>query len=125
VGCARDLHLDTQTEKNMTLLQTRKLLALLASGTLMLSSVVPALAQSSGVSATDTTSASAPSTKAQQKAQQKAQRKAARKAARAKNTAELKKLESNGYQPSENDSNYPQNLQNAEKKANAGQAASQ
>jgi hypothetical protein len=125
VGCARDLHLDTQTEKNMTLLQTRKLLALLASGTLMLSSVVPALAQSSGVSATDTTSASAPSTEAEQKAQQKAQRKAARKAARAKNTAELKKLESNGYQPSENDSNYPQNLQNAEKKANAGQAASQ
>ena len=109
----------------MTLLQTRKLLALLASGALILSSVVPARAQSSGVSATDNTSALASGTKAEQRAQQKAQRKAARKAARAKNTAELKKLESNGYQPSENESNYPQNLQNAEKKANAGQAASQ
>jgi hypothetical protein len=48
----------------MTLLQTRKLLALLASGALMLSSIVPARAQSSDVSATDNTSASAPSTKA-------------------------------------------------------------
>ena len=105
----------------MRLLQTRKLLVLLASGALMLSSVVPALAQSSGSSATDSTAASASSTKAQRKAQQKA----ARKQARAKNTAELKKLESNGYQPSQNDPNYPQNLQNAQKKANAGQAASQ
>ncbi len=109
----------------MKLLQARKLLALLASGALMLSSVVPALAQSSGSSPTDSTAASAPSTKAQQKAQQKAQRKAARKQARAKNTAELKKLESNGYQPAQNDQNYPQNLQNAQKKANAGQPASQ
>ena len=105
----------------MRLLQTRKLLVLLASGALMLSSVVPALAQSSDSSATDSTAASASSTKAQRKAQQKA----ARKQARAKNTAELKKLESNGYQPSQNDPNYPQNLQNAQKKANAGQAASQ
>ena len=105
----------------MRLLQTRKLLVLLASGALMLSSVVPALAQSSGSSATDSTAASAPSTKAQRKAQQKA----ARKQARAKNTAELKKLESNGYQPAQNDQNYPQNLQNAQKKANAGQPASQ
>lgn len=91
----------------------------------MIGSVVPALAQSSDDSAPDSAAASAPATKAQQKAQQKAQRKAARKQARAKNTAELKKLESNGYQPSQNDPNYPQNLQNAEKKANAGQAASQ
>ncbi|MDE1010251.1 MAG: DUF4148 domain-containing protein [Paraburkholderia fungorum] len=105
----------------MTLLQTRKLLVLLVSGALMAGSAAPALAQSGGSSATDSTSASAPSTKAQRKAE----RKAARKQARAKNTAELKKLESNGYQPAQNDPNYPQNLQNAQKKANAGQAASQ
>ena len=105
----------------MTLLQTRKLVVVFASGVLMLSSVAPALAQSGGSSATDSTSASAPATKAQQKAA----RKAARKQARAKNTAELKKLESNGYQPAQNDPNYAQNLQNAQKKANAAQAASQ
>ncbi|RKF49882.1 DUF4148 domain-containing protein [Paraburkholderia fungorum] len=105
----------------MTLLQTRKLLVLLASGILMAGSVAPALAQSGGSSATDSAPASASATKAQRKAE----RKAARKQARAKNTAELKKLESNGYQPAQNDPNYPQNLQNAQKKANAGQAASQ
>ena len=46
-----------------------------------------------------------------------AQRKAEHKAARAKNNAELKKLEDAGYKPAANDPNYPQNLQNAEKKA--------
>jgi hypothetical protein len=55
----------------------------------------------------------------------KAERKAARKEARAKKNAELKKLEANGYEPSRNDPNYPQNLQNAEKKAGVGQGASQ
>ena len=45
-----------------------------------------------------------------------AQRKAEHKAARAKNNAELKKLEDAGYKPAANDPNYPQNLQNAEKK---------
>jgi hypothetical protein len=108
-------------EKNMRLLQVKDLLVLLASGALMLSSVVPALAQSGGSSATDSATAPASNTKAERKAQQKA----ARKQARAKNTAELKQLESNGYQPSRNDPNYPQNLQNAQKKAGAGQAASQ
>ena len=109
----------------MALLQMRKLLALVVAGAVILSSVTPALAQSSGSSSTDNTATSASMTKAQQKAQQKAQRKAARKQARAKNTADLKKLESNGYQPTQNDPNYPQNLQNAEKKATAGQGASQ
>ena len=56
---------------------------------------------------------------------QKAQRKAARKAARAKNSAELKTLEQNGYKPGgEQETTYPQNIQDAEKKAAAPKAAS-
>ena len=109
----------------MTSSNTRKLAVLLTSGALMLGLAGFAQAQASDSAATDSTSASAPATKAQQRAQKKAARKAARKQARAKNSAELKKLESNGYNPAQNDPNYPQNLQNAEKKANAAQAASQ
>lgn len=48
---------------------------------------------------------------------QKAQRKADRKAARAKKNAELKDLEKNGYHPGGDQINYPQNIQNAEKKS--------
>lgn len=56
----------------------------------------------------------------------KAERKQARKEARAKKNAELKKLEDTGYQPGRpNDQNYPQDLQNAQKKAGIGQGASQ
>lgn len=55
----------------------------------------------------------------------KAQRKAARQQARAKKNAELKQLEENGYQPGRADPNYPQDLQNAQKKAGIGQGASQ
>lgn len=56
----------------------------------------------------------------------KAQRKAARKEARAKNNAELKKLEGAGYNPSKrDDASYPQDVQNAQKKAGIGQGASQ
>lgn len=47
----------------------------------------------------------------------KAQHKAARKAHRAAKNAELKKLEQNGYNPGQNDPQYPNKLQNAEKKA--------
>ncbi len=71
----------------------------------------------------DPGAASAP-TKAQQRKAARAQRKAAHKAARAKNTAELKKLEANGYKPAANDPNYPQDLQNAERKAASPSAAS-
>ena len=39
------------------------------------------------------------------------------KAARAKKNAELKALEKNGYQPGADLTSYPQNLQNAERKA--------
>jgi hypothetical protein len=52
-------------------------------------------------------------------------RKAERKAARAKRNTELKKLEQNGYKPQGGDNpNYPQNAQDAERKANAPAAAS-
>jgi len=51
------------------------------------------------------------------KQQLKAKRKADRAAARAKNKAELKTLEKNGYDPNQNAARYPENLQNAEKKA--------
>lgn len=37
--------------------------------------------------------------------------------------AELKKLEQNGYQPSATDQQYPQDIQNAEKKANGATGA--
>ncbi len=55
----------------------------------------------------------------------KAERKEARKQARAKKNAELKKLEDAGYQPAQNDPNYPDKLQKAEKKAGVGAGASQ
>ncbi|WP_460908872.1 DUF4148 domain-containing protein [Paraburkholderia jirisanensis] len=42
---------------------------------------------------------------------------------RAAQKAEVKKLEQNGYQPGTDDQHYPQNLQNAEKKAHANAAA--
>jgi hypothetical protein len=47
-------------------------------------------------------------------------RKAQRKAARANRTAEVKKLEKNGYKPGKDQANYPQDIQNAERKS--GQA---
>lgn len=74
-------------------------------------------AQDTGSTATDTAQA-APATKAQKKA--------ARKQARAKKNAELKKLEDAGYNPARaNDPNYPQDIQNAQKKAGVGAGASQ
>lgn len=97
-----------------------------ATAAFLLGAAAPSFAQTdaSAPAAADT-AASQPATKAQKKAQAKAARKADRKAARAKNRAELKKLEDNGYQPAQNDPNYPQNLQNAQKKANAAAGASQ
>lgn len=80
----------------------------------------PALAQNTPADAG--TAASATSTSKPTKAQ----RKQARKEARARKNAELSKLEKNGYNPAtSNDTSYPQDIQNAEKKANAGKGASQ
>jgi hypothetical protein len=49
-------------------------------------------------------------------------RKAQRKAARTKKNAELKALEKNGFKQSGNPDNYPQNIQDAERKATASKA---
>ena len=54
---------------------------------------------------------------------QKAERKAARKAARANKNADLKKLEQNGYKPGSDRTDYPQDIQDAEKKTAAGKEA--
>jgi hypothetical protein len=58
-------------------------------------------------------------------AERRAQRKAARKEAREKRNAELKKLEDAGYKPAQSDPNFPQRLQDAQKKAGATAGASQ
>ncbi|MDR5856504.1 DUF4148 domain-containing protein [Caballeronia sp. LZ062] len=49
-------------------------------------------------------------------------KKAERKAARAKKDAELSDLEKNGYSPSGEQTDYPQNLQNAQRRINAEKA---
>jgi hypothetical protein len=49
-------------------------------------------------------------------------KKAQRKAARAKKNAELSQLEKNGYNPNGEQNNYPQNLQNAQRKIDAQKA---
>jgi hypothetical protein len=50
-------------------------------------------------------------------------KKAQRKAARAKKNAELKELEKQGYQPGGDQLNYPQNIQDAQRKVDASKAA--
>ncbi|MCP3717732.1 MULTISPECIES: DUF4148 domain-containing protein [unclassified Paraburkholderia] len=106
---------------------TSKLTLAAATAAFLIGVAAPAFAQTEA-SAPAAAAASQPLTKeqkAQAKAQAKAQRKAERKQARAKNNAELKKLEDAGYKPALNDPNYPQNLQDAQKKANAAAGASQ
>jgi hypothetical protein len=49
-------------------------------------------------------------------------KKAQRKQARAKKNAELGQLEKNGYNPAGEQTNYPQNLQNAQKRVEAQKA---
>jgi hypothetical protein len=100
---------------------TRKLIVLFASASLGMGAVAPAFAQNDAAGSDNAATGAAASTANPTKAQ----RKQARKEARAKKNAELKKLEDAGYQPSRNDPNYPQDLQNAQKKAGIGQGASQ
>ncbi|NMM03484.1 DUF4148 domain-containing protein [Paraburkholderia sp. RP-4-7] len=112
----------------MTSSPAKKWAVLLASVVLSVASVAPAFAQSGGGGggpAGDDSDVSKPTAASKPAATTKAERKAARKQARAKKNAELKQLESNGYNPSRNDPNYPTDLQNAQKKAAAGAAASQ
>jgi hypothetical protein len=99
----------------------KKLIVLFATTSISFGTIAPAFAQNEasgtgGPASPDVASTAKPT---------KAQRKQARKEARAKKNAELKKLEDAGYQPNQRDPYYPQNLQNAQKKANAGQGASQ
>ncbi|WP_179400949.1 hypothetical protein [Burkholderia guangdongensis] len=73
-------------------------------------------------SAQDSAPAAAPATVAPAGASMsrqdlKAQRKARRKAARAKRNADLSAIEKNGYRLTGDQTNYPENLQNAERKA--------
>lgn len=101
-------------------------IAALAATTFQILAVTAASAQpeASGASVTSQPASTGQSmSKAEQKKQAKAQRKAERKAAHAKNTAELKELQKHGYSPSMNDPNYPENLQNARKKANGAVGA--
>ena len=101
---------------------TKKLIILFASTSFGLGTIAPVFAQNdtSGAASAPAMSAAASTAKPT-----KAQKKQARKEARAKKNAELKKLEDAGYQPGRNDPNYPQDLQNAQKKAGIGQGASQ
>jgi len=88
--------------------------------------VVISIVAPMAATAQDTASGAAGNGASLTKAQQKARRKTARKEARTKKNAELKKLESAGYNPAaRSDLNYPENLQNAEKKAANPGAASQ
>lgn len=105
----------------------KKLSVALASVVLSVACAAPAFAQSGGGGggpAGDASDEAKAATGAPQHTT-KAQRKAARKEARAKKNAELKQLEAHGYQPSRNDPNYPNDIQNAQKKAGVGAAASQ
>jgi hypothetical protein len=105
---------------------TTKLSLAAAAAAFAIGVCAPALAQTDdNAPAAAQAAPSQPLTKAQQRKQARAQRKAERKAAHAKNGAELKKLEAAGYKPAEGDTNYPQNIQDAQKKANAAAGASQ
>jgi hypothetical protein len=118
--------MQTNQKGNSMRLSTSKLTLAAAAAAFLIGAAGPVFAQDASAPAATAQAASmAQPTKAQQKQQAKAQRKADRKAARAKKNAELKTLEQNGYNPAVNDPNYPQNLQNAEKKANAAGGASQ
>ncbi|WP_175781669.1 DUF4148 domain-containing protein [Burkholderia anthina] len=102
-------------------IQIKKLTLAATAAAFLFGSAAPVFAQ------TDASAPAAQDAKAAKREAHKAaraKRKAEHKAARAKNTAELKKLEDAGYKPAANDPNYPQNLQNAQKKA-AGAGASQ
>ncbi|QND98967.1 hypothetical protein SY91_06429 [Burkholderia cenocepacia] len=103
-------------ESSAMRIQIRKLTLAATAAAFLFGSAVPAFAQetASAPAAQDAKAAKSEARKAA-----RAKRKAEHKAARAKNTAELKKLEDAGYKPAANDPNYPQNLQNAEKKAGA------
>ncbi|KVR14139.1 hypothetical protein [Burkholderia ubonensis] len=107
-------------------IQTRRLTLVAAAAALLIGGVPPAYAQApASEPAAQAQAQDAKAAKAQARKEARAKHKAEHKAARAKNNAELKKLEDAGYKPAANDPNYPQNLQDAEKKAGAAAGASQ
>lgn len=105
-----------------------KVTLITATAAFLIGAAAPAFAQTDA-SAPDATAqapaSAAKMTKKQARAQARAERRAEHKAARAKNTAELKSLEGAGYNPGRDNPNYPQDLQDAEKKLNAPAGASQ
>ncbi|KVS40880.1 hypothetical protein [Burkholderia ubonensis] len=105
-------------------IQTRRLTLVAAAAALLIGGAAPAYAQAPA-SEPAAQAQDAKAAKAQARKEARAKHKAERKAARAKNNAELKKLEDAGYKPAANDPNYPQNLQDAQKKAGAAAGASQ
>jgi hypothetical protein len=111
----------------MTSSPAKKLAVLLTSVVLSVAVAAPAFAQSGGGGggSAGEDSDAAKAAAGPKPHTTKAERKAARKEARAKKNAELKQLEAHGYQPSRNDPNYPADIQNAQKKAGIGTAASQ
>jgi hypothetical protein len=107
-----------------------RLAALLAGTALVAGAAASAFAQDAQTGSTQGSAAVQPASPpavgaSQTKAQRKAAAKEARKEARAKRNAELQQLEGAGYQPGRDNPNYPEDLQNAEKKVGAGQGASQ
>ncbi|MGZ2749879.1 DUF4148 domain-containing protein [Burkholderia stagnalis] len=103
-------------------IQIRTFTLVAAAAAFLIGGTAPAFAQEA---ASVPAAQDAKAAKAEARKQARAQHKAERKAARAKKNAELKKLEDAGYKPAANDPNYPQNLQDAQKKAGAAAGASQ
>ncbi|KVQ62994.1 hypothetical protein [Burkholderia territorii] len=109
-------------------LTTQKFVSLMASCAIALGSIAVAHAQDNVASATTASQQkNATPTAVARKAreQARAERKAARKQARTQRRAEMKKLEDAGYKPGANDPNYPNSLQDAQRKAGTDKAASQ
>jgi hypothetical protein len=129
----------TSAHNRRTMKSTTKLAAWLAGATLAMGAATGAFAQDNAPTgntqgggavqpanpSANGTANPAPGAASMTKAQRKAAQKQARKEARAKRNAELKQLEQNGYQPGRDDPNYPQDLQNAQRKAGIGQGGSQ
>ncbi|TCW84222.1 hypothetical protein C5O80_14310 [Burkholderia sp. SRS-46] len=105
-------------------IQIRTFTLVAAAAAFLIGGTAPAFAQDAA-SAPAPAAQDAKAAKAEARKEAHAKHKAERKAARAKKNAELKKLEDAGYKPSANDPNYPQNLQDAQKKAGAAGGASQ
>ncbi|MGN7983713.1 DUF4148 domain-containing protein [Burkholderia sp. 22313] len=104
-------------------IQFRKLTLAATAAAFLFGSAAPVFAQTDASAPAASAAQDAKAAKREAHKAARAKRKAEHKAARAKNNAELKKLEDAGYKPAANDPNYPQNLQNAQKKAAAAGAS--